>query len=341
MTFRALLGGALVAALASTAVPVFADGELNLYTARHYDSDIALYDAFTEATGIEVNVIEDDAGALIERIKAEGANSPGDIFMTADAGNLMSAAADGMFQPTASAQLEARLPENLRHPDGLWFAFTKRARIILVRKGVDVTGLATYEDLADPKFADMICIRSSGNIYNQSLVGSLIAAHGEKATAEWVQGLVANMARDPESNDTGQIRAVAAGECDIGVANTYYLARLARSDDPADQAVVEAIDVILPNQDDRGVHVNISGAGVLTNAPNPDNAVAFLEFLASDEAQLAFAEGNNEWPTVDGIAHATVLDDLYGDFIQDDINPAVFGGNRADALRIMEANGWK
>jgi iron(III) transport system substrate-binding protein len=341
MTFRAFLGGALVAALASTAVPAFADGELNLYTARHYDSDTALFEAFTEATGIEVNVIEDKAGALIERIKAEGKNSPGDIFMTADAGNLMSAAADGMFQPAVSETLEARIPENLRHPDGLWFAFTKRARIIMVRKGVDVEGLETYEDLADPKFADMICIRSSGNIYNQSLVGSLVAAHGEAATAEWVQGLVANMARDPESNDTGQIRAVAAGECDIAVANTYYLARLARSDDPADLAVVEAIDVILPNQDDRGVHVNISGAGVLTNAPNPNNAAAFLEFLASDEAQLAFAEGNNEWPAVDGIAHATVLDDLYGDFIQDDVNPAVFGGNRADALRIMEANGWK
>lgn len=341
MTLRALLGSALVAALASTAVPAFADGELNLYTARHYDSDLALYEAFTEATGIAVNVIEDDAGALIERIKAEGQNSPGDIFMTADAGNLMSAAADGMFQPTVSAVLEARLADNLRHPDGLWFAFTKRARVILVRKGADVEGLETYEDLADPRFADMICIRSSGNIYNQSLVGSLIDAHGEDATAEWVQGLVANMARDPESNDTGQIRAVAAGECEIAVANTYYLARLARSDDPADQEVVAAIDVILPNQDDRGVHVNISGAGVLTHAPNPANAVAFLEFLAGDEAQLAFAEGNNEWPAVDGIAHATVLDDLYGEFVQDDINPAVFGANRADALRIMEANGWK
>lgn len=341
MTLRALLGSALVAALASTAVPALADGELNLYTARHYDSDLALYEAFTEATGIAVNVIEDDAGALIERIKAEGQNSPGDIFMTADAGNLMSGAADGMFQPTVSAVLEARLADNLRHPDGLWFAFTKRARVILVRKGADVEGLETYEDLADPRFADMICIRSSGNIYNQSLVGSLIDAHGEDATAEWVQGLVANMARDPESNDTGQIRAVAAGECEIAVANTYYLARLARSDDPADQEVVAAIDVILPNQDDRGVHVNISGAGVLTHAPNPANAVAFLEFLAGDEAQLAFAEGNNEWPAVDGIAHATVLDDLYGEFVQDDINPAVFGANRADALRIMEANGWK
>jgi iron(III) transport system substrate-binding protein len=341
MTLRAFLGGAVVAAVAFASPAALADGELNLYTARHYDTDIALYETFTEMTGITVNVIEDEAGALIERIKAEGENSPGDIFMTADAGNLMSAAADGLFQPTVSEELESRIPENLRHPDGLWFAFTKRARVIMVRKGVDVAGLDTYEDLADPRFDDMICIRSSGNIYNQSLVGSMIAAHGEEATAEWVRGLVANMARDPESNDTGQITAVAAGECEIAVANTYYLARLARSDDPADREVVAAIEVIMPNQDDRGTHVNVSGAGVLTHAPNPDNAVAFLEFLASDAAQLAFADGNNEWPAVEGIAHATVLDDLYGSFRQDDINAAVFGGNREAALRIMEENGWK
>jgi len=341
MSIRRSLGALAAAALMATALPVQADGELNLYTARHYDSDTALYEAFTEATGITVNVIEDKAGALIQRIKAEGENSPADVFMTADASNLMNAALDGLFQPTVSADLEARIPANLRHPDGLWFAFTKRARVIMVRDGVDVSGLDRYEDLADPRFDDMICIRSSGNIYNQSLVGSLIAANGADETAAWVRGLVDNMAREPESNDTGQIRAVAAGECDIGVANTYYLARLARSDDPADRAVAEAITVILPNQDDRGVHVNVSGAGVLTHAPNADNAVAFLEFLASDEAQAAFAEGNNEWPVIEGIAHATVLDELYGDFHQDDISVAAFGGNRAEALEIMEANGWK
>ncbi|MDG2481700.1 MAG: extracellular solute-binding protein [Alphaproteobacteria bacterium] len=341
MTPRQILGGLAIAAIAALSLPVQADGELNLYTARHYDSDTVLFEAFTQATGVTINVIEDKAGALIERIKAEGQNSPADIFMTADAGNLMTAASQGLFQPTVSADLEARIPANLRHTDGLWFAFTKRARVILVRNGVDVTGLERYEDLADPRFADMICIRSSGNIYNQSLVGSLIAANGEEATAAWVSGLVENMAREPESNDTGQIKAVAAGECEIGVANTYYLARLARSDDPADVAIAESITVIMPNQADRGVHINVSGAGVLNHAPNVDNAVAFLEFLAGDAAQAAFADGNNEWPAVDGIAHATVLDDLYGDFVQDDVNPAVFGGNRGDAQRIMEANGWQ
>ena len=331
---------ALAGALASPP-PVAAQGEVNLYTARHYDSDAALYDAFTAATGIAVNVVEGKAGALIERIAAEGANSPADVFMTADAGNLMEAAGRGLLQPVSSPVLERRIPAHLRHGDGLWFAFTKRARLIMFRKGVDVAGLERYEDLADPRFADSVCIRSSGNVYNQSLVASLIAANGEEATAAWVRGLVANMAREPESNDTGQIKAVAAGECDIGVANSYYLARLMRSDDTANVAIAESIAVILPNQGDRGVHVNVSGAGVAANAPNTGNAVALLEFLASDEAQRAFAEGNNEWPAVEGIAHATVLDDLYGSFVADDIDAAVFGGKRAGALEIMEANGWK
>lgn len=333
--------GLALAALLGLPVPAHAEGEVNLYTARHYDTDTAIYEAFTEATGVVVNVIEDKAGALVERIEAEGANSPADVFMTADAGNLMNAAAAGLFRPTASETLEARIPANLRHPDGLWFAFTKRARVVMAREGVDTTGLERYEDLADPRFDDMICIRSSGNIYNQSLVASLIAANGEEATAEWVRGLVANMAREPESNDTGQIKAVAAGECEIAVANTYYLARLARSDDPANVAIAELIDVILPNQGDRGVHVNVSGAGVPVHAPNADNAVLFLEFLSSDEAQRAFAEGNNEWPAVEGVAHATILDELYGDFVQDGVDTSVFGANRGKAQDVMEANGWK
>ncbi|MBN35093.1 MAG: Fe(3+) ABC transporter substrate-binding protein [Rhodospirillaceae bacterium] len=341
MSLRRFLGSLSAAALMTIVPPALADGEVNLYTSRHYDSDQVLFAAFTEATGITVNVIEDKAGKLIERIKTEGVNSPADVFLTVDASNLMNAASDGLFQATSSDSLDSRIPANLRHPDGLWFAFTKRARVIMVREDAGVTGLERYEDLADPRFDDMICIRSSGNIYNQSLVGSLIAANGEEATAAWVQGLVANMAREPESNDTGQIRAVAAGECSIGVANTYYLARLTRSDDPADRAVAAAIDVILPNQDDRGTHVNISGAGVLSHAPNAANAVAFLEFLASDEAQLAFADGNNEWPAVEGVAHGSVLDDLYGEFAQDDISVATFGANRSSALNIMEANGWK
>ncbi len=338
---RHLFASLAAAALLATSAPAFAGDEVNLYTARHYDTDIALYEAFREATGITVNVIEDKAGALMERMKIEGENSPADVFLTADAGNLMSAVADGLLQPVRSLVLESRVPARLRHPEGRWFAFTMRARIIMARADVDTAGLERYEDLADPRFAGMICIRSSGNVYNQSLVGSLIAANGEDATARWVQGLVANMAREPESNDTGQIRAVAAGECDIAVANTYYLARLARSDDPANREVAQAIRPILPNQDDRGVHVNISGAGVAAHAPNLDHAIAFLEFLASDAAQRAFAEGNNEWPVVESIAHAGVLDDLYGEFAADDVDAQVIGANRSLALSIMEDNGWK
>ncbi len=327
--------------LAALSLPAMADGALNLYTARHYDADARLYEAFHEATGITVNVIEDKAGALMERMRIEGDNSPVDVFMTADASNLMSAALDGLLQGVASAALESRIPASLRHPDGAWFAFTRRARVIMVSRDFDPTGLERYEDLAHPRFDDSICIRSSGNIYNQSLVASLIVANGDDATARWVEGLVANMAREPESNDTGQIKAVAAGECEIAVANTYYLARLARSDDQADRAIADAIRVIMPNQADRGVHINISGAGVAAHAPNRDNAIAFLEFLAGDMAQQVFADSNNEWPVVDGIDHASVLDDLYGNFVADDIDVAVFGANRVRALGIMEANGWK
>ena len=315
--------------------------EVNVYTSRHYDTDLQIYEAFTDATGIEVNLIEDKAGALIERIKAEGANSPADVLITVDAANLAAASSQGLFQPAGSDLLNERVPETLRHPDDNWYALTKRSRVIMYRKGdVDVTGLERYEDLADPRFDDMICIRSSSNAYNQSLVSSLIAVNGAEATGAWIDGLVANMARDPQSNDTGQIKAVAAGECEIAVANTYYLARLMKSDDPDDRAVGEAIGVIMPNQGDRGAHINVSGIGVMQNAPNRDNAVRLMEFLVSDDAQLIFAESNNEWPVVDTVPHAVVLDSLYGDFVEDDQNPALYGVNRVEALELMETHGW-
>jgi iron(III) transport system substrate-binding protein len=341
---RSAPAGLALAIVISAGLSLSAQAEevVNIYSARHYDSDQLLYDTFAEETGITVNVIEDKDGSLIERIKAEGENSPGDIMFTADAGNLADAAQHGIFQPVASEILTGRIPENLRDPDGLWFALTKRARVIMYRKAdVDVTGLDRYEDLADPAWSGMICMRSSGNVYNQSLVSSLIVANGEEATAQWVEGVVANFAREPQANDTAQIKAVAAGECDITVANTYYLARLMRSDDPSDREIAESIGVIMPNQEDRGVHVNVSGAGVLVHAPNRDNAVLFLEFLTSDEAQEIFAMANNEWPVVEGLGHADVLDTLYGDFKQDGINPAEFGRHRGDALTLMEGNGWK
>jgi len=334
----------LAAAVAASLLPLAAASaeEVNVYSSRHYDADLEIYNAFTAETGIDINLIEDNAGALIERIKAEGANSPADVLITVDAANLAAASNAGLFQPAGSVVLDERVPENLRHPDGYWYALTKRARVIMYRKAdVDVTGLERYEDLADPRFAGMICIRSSSNEYNQSLVSSLIAVNGADATGMWIDGLVANMAREPESNDTGQIKAVAAGECDIAVANTYYLARLMSSEDPDDRAAGEAIGVILPNQGDRGTHINVSGAGVMANAPNRDNAVRFIEFLTSDEAQSLFAEGNYEWPVVGTVPHAVILDDLYGDFVEDDLNPALYGANRVEALELMESHGWK
>jgi iron(III) transport system substrate-binding protein len=339
---RFLLAAALATALSPLAGAGAFAQEVNVYSSRHYDSDLQVYDAFTETTGIDINLIEDNAGALIERIKAEGENSPADVLITVDAANLAAAASAGLFQPANSALLDERVPETLRHPDGDWYALTKRARIIMYRKAdVDVTGLERYEDLADPRFEGMICIRSSSNAYNQSLVSSLIAADGAEATGEWIDGLVANMAREPQSNDTGQIKAVAAGECDITVANTYYLARLLKSDDPDDRAAGEAIGVILPNQGDRGTHINVSGAGVMAHAPNRENAVKFIEFLVSDQAQNIYAEVNNEWPVISAVPHAVILDDLYGDFVEDDMNPAIYGANRIEALELMETHGWK
>lgn len=314
---------------------------VNLYSSRHYDTDDQIYDGFREATGIRVNLVEAEADQLIERIKSEGQNSPADILMTVDAGRLWRAEQEDLFQPVDSAILREAIPENLRHPDGLWFGLTKRARVIMYNKDtVDPSELSTYEDLADPKWQDRILIRSSTNIYNQSLVGSMIAAHGTEETEEWARDLVANFAREPQGGDTDQIKAVAAGLGDIAIANTYYLARLAKSDKAEDQAIAEQIGVFFPNQEGRGTHVNISGAGVVKTAPNAEAAVQFLEYLASPEAQRIFAESNNEYPVVEGVAVDSVVAG-FGDFKEDPLNASVFGSNNPEALRITDRAGWK
>jgi iron(III) transport system substrate-binding protein len=314
---------------------------VNLYSARHYDTDEELYKAFTDATGIRVNVVEADADQLIERIKAEGNNSPADVLMTVDAGRLWRAQQEDLFAPVTSTTLTDAIPENLRHPEGLWFGLTKRARVIMYNKDtVDPAELSTYEALTDAKWKGRILIRTSTNIYNQSLVGALIAAHGADETEAWARGFVANFARDPEGNDTAQIQAAAAGLGDIAIANTYYLARLAKSEDPADQEVADKMRVFFPNQEDRGTHVNISGAGVLKTAPNQDAAVQFLEFLVSPEAQEIFANGNNEYPVVPGIATNSVVAG-FGEFKEDTLNAAVFGENNPEALQVTDRAGWK
>jgi iron(III) transport system substrate-binding protein len=289
----AILG---MAAILGTAIAATA-AEVNVYSSRHYDTDKSLYQTFTQQTGIRVNVIEGGDDELIERIRTEAGNSQADILITVDAGRLWRAQNAGILQPVKSKILEDTVPEYLREPTGLWFGLTKRARVIIYNKSaVKPSELSTYEDLADPKWKGRLLIRSSTNVYNQSLAGSILAAHGEKATEEWARGIVANLARRPQGGDSDQILAVAAGEGDIAVSNTYYFGRIAGSEKPGDKAVTAKVGVFFPNQNDRGTHVNISGAGVLKNAPNKENAVKFLEYLVSPPAQKIFAEGNYEYP---------------------------------------------
>lgn len=316
-------------------------GIVNVYSSRHYDSDDVIYDKFTEATGIEVNLIEGDADELIERIKTEGENSPADVMLTVDAGRLWRAEEEGLFQPIDSAVLTSAIPANLRHPDNLWFGLTKRARVLVYNKDtVNPADLSTYEALAEPQWKGRVCIRSSGNIYNQSLLGSMMESEGLAATESWAKGLMNNLAREPEGGDTDQIKAVAAGQCDVAVVNHYYWARLAKSDQAEDQAVAEATGVFFPNQDGRGTHVNISGGGVLANAPNRDNAIAFMEYLVTPEAQKVFAESNNEYPVLEGVEVDPVVAEL-GNFKVDEVNVASYGRNNPEVVKMVDRVGWK
>lgn len=316
------------------------DNVVNVYSARHYDSDDVLFELFTQQTGVEVNKVESDAGELIERIRSEGANTPADVLITVDAGNLWRAEEAGLLAATESETLDAAIPENLRHPEGRWYGLATRARAIVYNPDTVEEGeLSTYEALTDEQWRGRICIRSSSNIYNQSLLASIIASEGAEAAEQWAAGLTQNFARDPQGGDTDQIRAVAAGECDLAVVNHYYLARLIASDDPADNEVAESVDIFFPNQDSRGTHINISGAGVVEGAPNPENALAFIEFLASAEAQQIFSDQNNEYPVTEGLEPSPQTQG-FGDFAADEVSVAEFGANNAEAVRIFDRVGW-
>lgn len=315
--------------------------EVNIYSARHYDSDEILYQAFTDETGIQVNVLEGDSDQLSERIQREGVASPADVMLTVDAGRLWRAEQDGIFQSVESDVLNERLPESMRHPEGLWFGFSQRARVIFYnRENFDPSQISNYEDLADSQFEGDVCIRSSNNIYNQSLLASLVAHHGEEGAEEWAQGVVDNMARDPEGGDTDQIRGVATGQCDLAVANHYYYVRLLHSDDEADREAARKVGVIFPNQDGRGTHVNVGGAGLVSAAQNPENGVRFLEFLSSDEAQEVLANRNYEFPVVDGVKKNPVLES-WGNFKKDTLNVNTLGENNPEAIRIFDRVGWR
>jgi len=315
-----------------------AEDVVNVYSARHYDTDMALYERFTKETGISVNLIEGGSDALIERIVNEGKFSPADMMITVDAGRLWRAAQKDIFQAVESPLLNQRIPDHLRHPDGLWFGLSKRARVIVYNKsqGLNKT-VSRYEDLTQPALQGQVCMRSSGNIYNLSLLASIIEANGAEAAQTWANGLVANFARKPQSNDTGQLRAVAAGECGITVANTYYLGRILGSDKAADRAVAEKLGVLFPNQDGRGSHVNISGAGITKYAPNKANAIRFLEYLTSDYAQKLFAEGNNEYPVVGDVTGPVAA---LGTFKEDQMSASVLGERQAEAVKIFDRAGW-
>jgi iron(III) transport system substrate-binding protein len=320
-----------------------ADSEqvVNLYSARHYDIDNQLYETFTEETGIRVNVLEGQPDELIERIQNEGAQSPADVFIAVDAGRLWRAQEADIFQPVSSEILTSKVPANLREPSGLWFGLTTRARVLVYNKAnVQPSELSTYEDLADSKWQGKVCVRSSENVYNQSLVGSMIETDGAEATEQWAEGLVANFARQPEGGDVDQIKAVAAGQCNVAIANHYYWARMAKSDDAADQDAIAKTAIFFPNQGDRGTHVNISGVGLVKTAPNAENGIAFMEFLVSPEAQKVFAEGNNEYPVVTGIELDPIVAEL-GEFKVDEVNVASYGTHNAEVNEIVNRAGWQ
>jgi iron(III) transport system substrate-binding protein len=332
----------LLPALLASFGAVAQEKVLNLYSSRHYHTDEALYAGFTKATGIKVNRIEAGEDALIERIRNEGARSPADVLVTVDAGRLWRAEQLGLFQPVKSALLDARIPASFREPGGLWYGFSLRARVIAYNKAkVQAGDLQNYEDLADAKWRGRVCMRSSSSVYNLSLMGALIDHLGEAKAEAWANAVRANFAREPKGGDTDQLKSVAAGECDVTISNQYYYARLARSQKAEERAVADQVAVLFPNQRSWGAHVNVSGAGVMKNAPHREAAVKFLEYLASDDAQRYFADGNNEWPVVPSVQVANPVLSAFGAFKYDPVNVAVLGRNQPGAQKLYDRVGWK
>ena len=316
-------------------------GVVNVYSHRHYDTDQELFRRFTESTGILVNVQTASADELITRLETEGADTEADILVTVDAGRLQRARARGLLRPVSSAILEANVPLNLRDPEGYWYGLTQRGRVIVYAKDrVSPEDLSTYEDLADPKWRGKILVRSSENIYNQSLLASIIAVSGEAAAERWAEGVVQNMARTPQGSDRDQVRDVAAGVGDLAIVNTYYLGLLFNGEDERDRALQDQVGVFFPNQEDRGAHMNVSGAGVTAHSPNPDNALRLLEFLTDTEAQTGYAEANFEYPVKPGIEWAETLNE-WGKFRADTLNLSVLGELNVQAVMVFDRAGWR
>ncbi|RKD73226.1 iron(III) transport system substrate-binding protein [Sinobaca qinghaiensis] len=316
-------------------------GEVNLYTSRHYDTDEALYEQFTEETGIEVNVVSGEDDELIQRMEREGEATEGDVFITADAGRLYRAKEADLLQPTDSEVLNENIPENYRDPDNEWFGLTKRARIFVYDpERVDESDLSTYEALTDEEWEDRILIRASENIYNQSLMASFIEIKGEEEAREWAEGIVNNMARDPQGGDRDQALGVASGEGDVAIMNSYYFGQMLNSSEEEEVNAAENLEVFFPNQEEEGTHINISGAGVTQHGPNSEEAVQFIEFLSGEEAQDDFSEANYEYPVNPDVEPSELLQS-WGDFEEQDINLTILGENNAQAQMLMNEVGWK
>ncbi|MEM8554154.1 MAG: extracellular solute-binding protein [Pseudomonadota bacterium] len=335
---KTLMTSALVLAIAA---PAFADDNvLNLYSSRHYDTDERLYSDFTDATGITINRIEGNADELITRMQSEGENSPADILLTVDTSRLERAKAAGVLQSIDSDVLEASIPGYMQDDENQWYGFSQRARILFYDKEKVANPPQTYQDLAKPEYAGMVCIRSGTNVYSQTILAALIAHLGEDAAKEWAAAVVENFARDPQGGDTDQLRGIVSGECAIAMSNTYYFGRALRKEVSGLSSDVERIGWVFPNQNDIGAHMNLSGGGVAAHAPNKDNAILFLEYLASAPAQEYFSAGNDEYPAVPGVGLSPSVASL-GIFKPDDLDAATIADNVAAAQAIFNEVGWK
>ena len=338
ITKALLIGATALTAIASSA---YAEGELNLYSSRHYDTDERLYSDFTDMTGITINRIEANADELIARMEAEGANSPADILLTVDTSRLERAKEAGVLQSIDSAVLETRIPEALQDDDNQWFGFSQRARIIFYDKADVTDPPMSYVDLADPAYEGMVCHRSSTNVYSQTLVSAIIENYGTEDATKWAQGFVNNFARDPQGGDTDQLRGLVSGECDISISNTYYFARALRKDvDGLNAEALDNIGWVFPAQNAEGAHMNLSGGGVAANAPNRENAIAFLEYLASEQAQEYFSAGNDEYPAVAGVGLSPSVAAL-GLFRPDAVDLSEVAKNVPEAQAIFNQVGWE
>jgi iron(III) transport system substrate-binding protein len=342
-----LAAGALLATFAFGLTPAWAQEKvLNLYSARHYQTDEALYNNFTQKTGIRINRVDADDAGLLTRLQSEGRASPADVILLVDAARLWRGEIEGLFQPVSSKVLDKAIPATLRGKDSgegsQWFGFSTRARVIVYDKQrVPVADVQTYEKLGDPVNKGRLCTRSGSHPYNLSLFGAMLEHIGPAATENWLKGMVANMARAPKGGDTDQIRAVASGECAVAITNTYYIARLMRSSNAADKAVMERVGVVFPNQASTGTHMNISGGAVAAYAKNRDAAVQFLEYLASPAAQAYFADGNNEWPAAKGVTVNNSALASFGSFKMESVPISLIGMNQVRVQQMLDRVGYR